>query len=244
VWPAFGHLGGSPELIITEGTAIISGNNPCDKSLNISSIPSKPFDCSLNGHRKLSSPYIDDLYYQVDDVHYPFAVLQMLTHRAIVAIRRKEFSLPNTDNEINEGQFIGYTRSSDGVSLTFGVVGQNTHYSLSIGKRCHNHMVEFMVWGYAWQDWGNFRLYQGPMTSSFIWPLRLISHKFGKCTKEERELLETIFAEELCNNELLKNEVNQTLDLVLDKLKEVDDKALKSFYLIYKLPSNSSFYWP
>ena len=163
---------------------------------------------------------------------------------AIVAIRRKEFSLPNTDNEINEGQFIGYTRSSDGVSLTFGVVGQNTHYSLSIGKRCHNHMVEFMVWGYAWQDWGNFRLYQGPMTSSFIWPLRLISHKFGKCTKEERELLETIFAEELCNNELLKNEVNQTLDLVLDKLKEVDDKALKSFYLIYKLPSNSSFYWP
>lgn len=244
IWPAFGHLGGSPELIITEGAADVNIGIPCNSPPSNGSTPSNVLNCPVIGHRKLSSPYIDDLYHQDDVSHYSIAILQQVASGAISAIIEAEFSFYGVGNEQEEGQLIGNLRGSEGVSLHLGMNNRNTHYSLSIGKRCYLHGIELMVWGYAWQDWGNFRLYQGPISSSFFWPPCHEHYQSWKCTKEEREWLEKSFVEELCRNRDLQKEVNDSLKLVLDKLKEVNDLALKTSHLVYKLPSISRVYWP
>ena len=211
VWPAFGHLGGSPELIITEGAASGNIKTPCNTPPSNGSTPSKVFNCPVIGHRKLSSPYIDDLYHQDDVAPYSVAILQQIASGAISAIRATEISFYGVGNKQEEGQFIGNLRSSDGISFHLGVINQNTQYSLSIGKRCYLHGIELMLWGYAWQDWGHFRVYQGPIVSSFFWPPCYRHYQSWKCTKEEREQLEKLFAEELCRNQDLQNEVNEAL---------------------------------
>ena len=244
IWPAFGHLGGAPELIITERGANVNTGSPCDTPPPNDSNPSNAFNCTVIGHGKLSSPYIDDLHRQDDVSHYSTAFLQQVASNAISAILEEEFSFYGAGNEREEYQFIGNLRGSEGVSFHLGMNNWNTHYSLSIGKRCYLHGIELMVWGYAWQDWGNFRLYQGPISTSFFWPLCHKPHQSLECTKEERELLEKSFIEELCHYSYLREEVNDTLKLVMDKLKEVNDLALKTAHYVYKLPSISTVYWP
>lgn len=239
VWPAFGHLGGSPELIVTENAANTDKITPCDISYPDDSSPPKQFNCRVRGYSRLYPPYINDLFYQEDVSHYTAATLQQIATGAISVIQEAGFSFSRTNNENREVHVIGNIRGSDGLSLTFRVSSQDTQYSLSVGRRCFLHGVQLMVWGYAWQDRRGVRLYYGPVTCSFDWSLFYWKDESRLCTKDEKGQIEKKFAEAFCSKGgYLQKQVNNLLKLVLDKLKNVNDLALKTSHYTYKLPSN------
>lgn len=227
VWPAFGHLGGASELVLSDGT---KASGQCENSVNRNS----PLGCEPILRQKMREPYIDDVFHQDDTTDYTLpSILKILSSRIIQAISEPEnFTFPE-NAEDQESPGIGTINISNGVSIRFLARSAQILYSLSIGIKCDlmSKSIVLMFWGYGWQDWDLYRFYDGPITYSYTWrPNFDIDHP-------SEENLKELFRNDLCrepSDELYK--IVSSIRVVLDNLRQINDTSLRISHRAYLLP--------
>ena len=224
VWPAFGHLGGASEFILTDSMKI-------SEIYSKFSNPNKPFNCPLLFDFPLNPPFVNDIFHQDDTSDYTTPILLKLSSIAFQAIKSEKLSFPE-NGELRE-YTIGSIKTSSGVSIRLSQSHMQTIYSLSIGIKCDlsSKSIQLMLWGYAWQDWKLYRFYVGPTTYSYIWRPNPNSG-----IQDENEL-KRLFLKDLCERGSveLKN-VASAIGVVLNQLKQIDDTSLRISHQVHLLP--------
>jgi hypothetical protein len=222
VWPAFGHIGGASEFILTDGGEI---SGTCSKSLT----PNTPLSCLSLSNFPLTPPFVNDIFHQDDTSDYTIPTLCRLSTAAISAIRRGEFLFLESEN--SEGsQSIGSINSARGVSVKFSNHRTQTLYSLSVGIKCDlsSNSIQLMFWGYAWQDWKMFRFFEGPITYAYIW--------MGPNSPISENELKARFLDDLCKRNTEFDNVVSAISEVLRCLRKIDDYSLRISHEIHFLP--------
>lgn len=223
VWPAFGHIGGATEIILTDGKNVTRACT--DRSTDES-----PSSYISIHNRNLIQPYVNDLFHQDDVANFTSAIFQRLSGETITAIindepngesdeERRKFEFPNEGGK-EEATYIGNINSANGISFKINKSKSKVQYSLSIGISCDPKLksILIMFWGFAWEDLDTLRFYYGPVTTSYVW------HDSRDTTCNYCECLKWDFLQELCDPEKREiRNIERAIHEVLSRLRPIGD---------------------
>lgn len=157
-WPAFGHDGGGFEIILSY---VARGETQSIKECKCEQI----FDTSMK------DPFINDIYHQDYITELDESIMAKLASTLVSGVNETDgFTL--VLREDREGlRPIGKLENDNGVSIRFYGRKTKISYSLSAGYYCDTRKktINFMFWGYGWEDENFERSLHGPVVNSYVW---------------------------------------------------------------------------